>query len=108
MVKVFALGLVSFVLAGCVLPPVATFASLLLDGASYASTGKSVSDHALSQFAAADCALWYGFVEGDICRDDLAPDSVIGGRTFALHAGDDAGPNNEGRAHTPIVGALGR
>ena len=101
------LCLVSFALAGCALPPVATFASLLLDGASYASTGKGVSDHALSQIAAADCALWYGFVEGDFCRDDLAPDTVIGDRTIALQT-DDAGPDNDDRAHTTIVGALGR
>ena len=107
-VKVFALCLVSFVLTGCVLPPVATVASLLLDGASYASTGKSVSDHALSQIADADCALWYGFVEGDFCRDGLASDTVIGGRTFALHAGDGAGPESDDRAHMLIVGALGR
>jgi hypothetical protein len=55
--------------AGCVLPPPATIASYALDGVSFFSTGKSVSDHAISAVAEKDCALWR-VVKGErICRE---------------------------------------
>lgn len=45
-------------LSGCALPPVVGAVAYLLDGASYLGTGKSVSDHALSEVAGEDCAMW--------------------------------------------------
>ncbi len=39
------------------MPPALTVASLAVDGASYAATGKSVTDHALSAATGHDCAL---------------------------------------------------
>ena len=60
-------------LAGCGLPPAITYASLVLDGGSYAFTGKSVGAHALSATLEQDCSLLHLFsdprVEA-ICRDD--------------------------------------
>ncbi len=44
-------------LTGCAIPPAVTIASLVLDGVSYVSTGKSTTDHAISAFANEDCAL---------------------------------------------------
>lgn len=44
-------------LAGCALPPVITLASLAANGASYATTGKSTTDHAISAVVGEDCAL---------------------------------------------------
>ena len=43
--------------AGCILPPAVTVASLAADGVSYATTGKSVTDHGLSAATGEDCAL---------------------------------------------------
>jgi hypothetical protein len=45
-------------LSGCALPPVVGAVAYLLDGASYVGTGKSMSDHALSEVAGEDCAMW--------------------------------------------------
>ncbi len=51
------------------MPPAATIASYALDGISFFSTGKSVSDHAISAVVEKDCALWR-VVKGDlICRE---------------------------------------
>jgi len=44
--------------SGCALPPVVGAVAYLLDGASYIETGKSVTDHALSEVAGEDCAMW--------------------------------------------------
>ena len=66
-----------FGLAGCIMPPVVSYASLAMDGISYATTGKSVSDHALSAATNQDCAVWRAVSEQQIeavCQDP-APDS---------------------------------
>lgn len=46
-------------LSGCIvtLPPAVQMASFALDGVSYITTGKSVSDHAISTVTAQDCAM---------------------------------------------------
>jgi hypothetical protein len=57
-------------LAGCIsVPPAVTIASWIVDGVSYAVSGKSVSDHAISAVAQQDCATWR-LIKGDpICVD---------------------------------------
>lgn len=54
-------------LAGCALPPVITLASLAASGASYATTGKSTSDHAISAVVGEDCALHRIFGDEAVC-----------------------------------------
>ncbi len=54
------------VLSGCALPPALTVVSLVADVVSYASSGKSVTDHGISIVLNKDCALLRAF-EGDIC-----------------------------------------
>jgi hypothetical protein len=54
------------VLSGCAVPPAITIASLVADVASYASTGKTVTDHGISLVLGQDCALLRG-LEGEIC-----------------------------------------
>ncbi len=59
-------------LGGCVLPPGVTYFSFALDGVSLVTTGKSVSDHALSAAVEKDCAMWRLLQEQDIkavCRE---------------------------------------
>ncbi len=55
-------------LAGCGLPPLVTVASYALDGISFISTGKTVSDHALSAVAQKDCALFRLVKNELVCR----------------------------------------
>ncbi len=58
------------VLSACALPPAITIASLVADVASYAATGKTVTDHGISLVLQKDCALLRG-LEGEVC---LEPD----------------------------------
>ncbi len=57
------------ILAGCGLPPAVTIASYALDGISFLSSGKSVSDHALSAVAQRDCAMWRVVKNELVCRE---------------------------------------
>ena len=58
-------------LSGCIvaLPPAVQFASLALDGISYLSTGKSVTDHAISGVTQQDCAMLRPLKGETICSD---------------------------------------
>ena len=66
--------------AACGLPPAVTIASFAIDVISLAVTEKTVADHALSQIAQKDCAIWRGFTGDELCIDE---DS-----TFAVAAAD--------------------
>ena len=57
-------------LAGCAVPPALTIVSLVADGVSYAATGKSTTDHAISAFAGEDCALMRAVQDEAICDPD--------------------------------------
>jgi len=57
-------------LAGCAIPPVVTVASLVLDGVSLVTTGKSTADHAISAVAQEDCALLRAVDGKAICDPD--------------------------------------
>ncbi len=61
-----SLAALTILLSGCALPPAITMASLVVDVASYASTGKTVTDHGISLVVGQDCALLRG-LEGEIC-----------------------------------------
>ena len=56
-------------LSGCIvaMPPAVQAASFALDGLSYAATGKSVTDHAISAMANKDCAMARALNGEDIC-----------------------------------------
>jgi len=56
-------------LSGCIvaLPPAVQVASLALDGVSYLTTGKSVTDHAISAVTEQDCAMTRALKGEDIC-----------------------------------------
>lgn len=56
-------------LGACGVPPAISAASWALDGVSYLVSGKSVTDHAISQVASQDCAL-LRIVQGrELCED---------------------------------------
>ena len=77
--RITAVLALSVSLSGCfVLPPAVQFASLALDGISYMSTGKSVSDHAISAFTNKDCALHRALKDvNGICSENAAADIDI-------------------------------
>lgn len=57
-------------LAGCALPPALTVISMAVDVASYAASGKTVTDHGISMVLQKDCALIRALEEeGEICSD---------------------------------------
>ena len=61
-----ALGLP--LLAGGCAPAAVTAASYGADGASYAESGKSASDHFMSMVSKKDCALWRVFRNENVCH----------------------------------------
>lgn len=72
-----ATGGMALVLSGCGLPPAITAASWALDGVSFVATGKSVTDHAISEVSQRDCALFRVVQEKEICRDFEAGDTTL-------------------------------
>lgn len=69
-------------LGGCGLPPALTAASWALDGVSYLVSGKSVTDHAISEVAAQDCALFRVVQGREVCEEY----EIDGDSTFILTA----------------------
>lgn len=67
-VRFLGLPLLLVVLSGCI-PPGLTVASYAVDGVSYAGTGKSLTDHMLSDMAGRDCATWRVIKSRPICKD---------------------------------------
>ena len=58
-------------LGGCGLPPAISVASWAIDGISYVASGKSVTDHAISQVMQQDCALFRVVQEREICAEGM-------------------------------------
>ncbi len=85
------LSALTVMLSGCALPPALTLASLVADLASYASTGKSVTDHGISLVLQRDCALLRG-LGGEICvePDPLQTAKEIQARNIRYEYPDDA------------------
>ena len=66
---IFALCLV-LSLTGCLtLPPAVTFASWALGGITYAVSGKTISDHAISSITQEDCAVLRILQNQPVCRE---------------------------------------
>jgi hypothetical protein len=86
-----AIFLALFLVAGCALPPAVMVASLAADGVSYAATGKSTTDHAISAIAEEDCALLRVIKEESVCK----PDDTNGTDSDVLVSQVDAEPLGE-------------
>jgi hypothetical protein len=67
----FVLGTV-YELLGCAAPATVTVASVAADGASYAASGKSLSDHAMSAVSDEDCRALGAPKNGVLCRERVA------------------------------------
>src|SRR5215472_10706493 len=90
----FLFVLAPILLSGCAIPPALSIASYVLDGVSYAATGKSVSDHGLSAAAGRDCAVWRLIKGGNPCKGDPTeradPAPVEEGQQATLSTGEPA------------------
>ena len=71
----FVLGM-AFELLGCAAPAVVTVASVAADGASYAASGKSLSDHAMSAVSGEDCRALGMLKDGVLCRERVPAPAV--------------------------------
>jgi hypothetical protein len=81
-------------LSGCAIPPAISIASYVLDGISYAATGKSVTDHGISMAAGRDCATWRLLKGQNPCKGDPTerrePAPVDEGQQATLPTGEAA------------------
>jgi hypothetical protein len=78
-------ALLPVLLSGCILPPAVAVGTYAADGASYAVSDKSLSDHGVSTVTNKDCATWHFFVGRAVCEDPNHP--------VPMAAFDDRGGN---------------
>jgi hypothetical protein len=88
---VLAIGLI-LALGGCAVvavPPAVTIASYAADGISYLATGKSLTDHAISEVADEDCVLFRVAVLKNPCRPYVEPDSELAVELEESYGGEE-------------------
>lgn len=85
-----ALAATALSLSGCIVavPPALQVASLALDGISYMTTGKSVTDHAISTVTAQDCAMTRALKGDDICTRTKPQLAMLPDGSPVPYAGD--------------------
>ncbi|NQV46154.1 MAG: hypothetical protein HQ504_00070 [Rhodospirillaceae bacterium] len=84
-------GASALLLSACAPIPPFTIASFALDGISYISTGKSVSDHALSVMVQQDCALGRALIKNrHICADNDTGPMITFKPIVKLDIGNDS------------------
>jgi hypothetical protein len=91
-------------LAGCGLPPVIVAFSYAVDGLSYASSGKSVTHHALSAAADQDCAVFRMIQGKDVCHAEALEGAVTAVAMADLKSPDEgASTRSASRAETALA-----
>src|SRR5690348_16693932 len=102
--------LVPALLSGCGLPPAVMIASYAADGVSYIATGKSVSDHGISEVTGRDCALWRVVKGESVCKDQPAqranPAPVETGQQATLPPDSEPAKAVAGRRHYLVLGSF--
>lgn len=90
----FLFVLAPILLSGCGIPPAISIASYVINGISYAATGKSISDHGISAVAGRDCATWRVIKGENVCKGDPSeradPAPVDEGQQATLPTGEPA------------------
>ncbi len=86
-------------LSGC-LPPGMAVAAYVADGASYAVSDKSLSDHGLSAMKHQDCATWHFFVGRAVCEDKGNP---VPTASLDEHRWDGTVKHADGFTRKPLV-----
>ena len=78
-------------MAGCALPPAVTIVSFVADGVSMASSGKTVTDQAISFLAQRDCRLWRLVQGKSVCGSEQSVVAVAAlPPALPLHAASPA------------------
>mgnify|MGYP003624374622 FL=1 len=77
MKKIAAPVLSVMLLSGCAVPVAVTVASLVVDGISYVTTEKSLTDHGLSALSDSDCAMYRLITTGYVCHPHDIEDTVV-------------------------------
>ena len=78
MQRLLAPAFAGLLLAGCALPPAVQITSFLVDVVTFAASGKTTTDHAISMARDEDCAL-YRIVKGEpVCQDSQIVDDPKG------------------------------
>ncbi len=95
-----ALALGLFALSGCILPPAISIASNGIDGLSYLTSGKSMSDHAISEATGEDCALFRVLTDDSVCRSNERTQrgQSVDDHAVMLAAAPEAGKSDASRA----------
>jgi hypothetical protein len=97
-------------LSGC-LSPAATVVSFAADGASYAATGKTITDHGASFVTAQDCASWHFFVGRAVCEDPKHPvptAPLVQHGNGIVRASAEPAPTAAPKGSAPTVAPAGR
>ena len=106
----FLLVLAPVLLSGCAIPPAVSIASYVLDGVSYAATGKSVSDHGISAAAGRDCAMFRILKGQNPCRGEPTeirdPAPIDAGQQATLPTGEPAPAAAGTSTESPAVAAV--
>jgi len=99
--RAYLLLSVPILLGGCGLPPAVMIASYVADGVSYLVTGKSVTDHGISEATGRDCATWRLIKLESPCKNEPAqreePAPIVEGE---LASAPPAEPGAEGTSDT--------
>lgn len=66
----YLIVLLPFMVGACAAPVPIQVASWLIDGLSYLTTDKTLSDHGISVVMGRDCAMLRTVTEGELCRDE--------------------------------------
>ena len=77
MKKIAAPILSVVLLSGCAVPVAVTVASLVVDGISYVTTEKSLTDHGLSAMSDSDCAMYRLITTGYVCHPHDIEDTAV-------------------------------
>lgn len=108
----YLLVLAPILLSGCGIPPAITIASYVINGISYAATGKSVSDHGISAVAGRDCATWRVIKGENVCKGDPSeradPAPVDEGQQATLPTGEPAPMVASASSTSPSTAAVPR
>lgn len=68
--RTIVIGVSALLLSGCAgIPPAVTIATTAIDGVSWAASGKTVTDHVISEVADADCRIIGLIEDGQICQE---------------------------------------
>ncbi len=89
------------ILSGCVLPPAVSITALSADVFSLAVSEKTLADHAVSQIAEKDCALWRGFTDKEVCIDEdgAVTDAALAGIEFRVTRSPEGDIYELGKTH---------